>query len=419
MQQTPPHSPTLQSANPHDVLPLAQLFSTCVECFGLIHPSKNSDRPQELLLCKLGIEQARLLAWGDNVGITESQAANRNPSLDNPEVRTKVEAALHNIIERPAHVHRVTQFEKYGLKPPKRFTVSYQPALDSARLEVFREKFEALNNERWEVRRGMSVTAHHWMLSEIDKFPVFIDLVRHNVNELINLFGNTTAIDRAVKSDIKALGWHPVFDTWRASTDSTKLRLIKDACAESYPDYAAETAVALSSIERESADAYEERRNKDGRKDSIGYEDHDNGSEIPGVAAKMAQQAAEAKTSRPAHEKRPSFFDIFKRKSHKKVPTSDATSRPAAARSQSYAQPSGKHLTPPDSPEPERSKSIGHIGMTHGIDSVGEATGDGQGRSSMEANALSQTETYKSAASANIIPITSMISRHDQWRPDA
>jgi hypothetical protein len=42
-----------------DVFSLATQFSTCVEAFNLIHPSKDHDHAQKVALAKLGLQQGR------------------------------------------------------------------------------------------------------------------------------------------------------------------------------------------------------------------------------------------------------------------------------------------------------------------------------------------------------------------------
>ena len=53
-----------------NVLSLATQFSTCVEAFNLVHPHSDSNRGQKIALAKLGIQQGRLLIFGDVVGIS-------------------------------------------------------------------------------------------------------------------------------------------------------------------------------------------------------------------------------------------------------------------------------------------------------------------------------------------------------------
>ena len=93
-----------------------------------------------------------------------------------------LEKALQDIIDRPADLDRVSQFEKFGLKPPKHFRATSQPALDTARIESFRERLEIMQKQRWEVRRGMSVTISHWSVVDLKKFNAFLDLIKQKIS---------------------------------------------------------------------------------------------------------------------------------------------------------------------------------------------------------------------------------------------
>ena len=377
---------------------LAQLFSTCVECFGLIHPSKDWDHMQRLLIAQLGIQQARLLVWGDNLGICNT-GNSRDPRLDDPEYRPNIEQALQSIIDRPAHTDRATQFEKHGLKPPKKFTSAYQPALDSTRLEAFREKLEILQEHQWEQRRGMSITITHWSIIDSEKFYPFLRLIQEKVNALVELMGNEQQVDRGIKHDIKALGWHPILNKAKAAADMSKLRLIKEACATDYPEYAAATEGALEYLDKEWKESYEE---------IMGH--GTSGSEIPGAAAYVVRTApSQLKAAyAPQRPKLPGFFSHFRPKSWRKNSKGDARSSSideTTQRSQSYAHP----ITQPSPPlTPQRSKSTAVIPTKPG--SSGNHAQRGADHQ------LTPVETAKLSDQSSLEPVASMISRHDQWK---
>ncbi|KAF2424464.1 hypothetical protein EJ08DRAFT_652336 [Tothia fuscella] len=383
-------------------LSLAHLFSTCVECLLLIHPGKEWDRDQRLQIAKLGIQQGRLLAWGDMLGVCEV-GEGRDPRLDDPGTRNTIEKSLQNIIDRPAHLDRATQFEKYGLKSPRKFLTSSQTALDTARLEAFREKIEILQHQRWEVRRGMSITINHWIIADTQKFQIYLSLIREQVDFLIGLVDIEDRVNRAMKHDIRALGWHPIFTKPKASADMSKLRLIAEACATDYPEYAAATQGALAYLDKEWADSYREAMQKGSS---------DTSSEIPGAAAYVLGQSTSVKNAyKPVQVIRPGLFSILKpkswRKSSKDLGRSNSVDG-SKGRSMSVAAPaSSGQLTPPMSPE--RSKSIAVMSNRPELEVV-KADED------ME-NRLSQVETATSLGDkTDFQPVTSMISRHDQWQ---
>jgi hypothetical protein len=263
------------------VMALANLFSNTVEAFGLIRASQRWEREEQLLLSRLGIQQARLLIWGDILGVSSppssvtNQAVPKHPSaaypdlkeptffaprdarLDEPNTRQQVEDALSSIVDRSAHTTRDEMMEKFGLKPPKRFTPDYQPALDTTRLEAFREKYELLKEvaetyAHINSRRTNSIVMQSWTISDRTKFASFILLTQEKIDFLVSSMGVGERVDRAMRMDIRNFGWHITADRARIAQDVSKLKLIQDACKDDYPQYIIATTQALDNISRES-----------------------------------------------------------------------------------------------------------------------------------------------------------------------
>ncbi|KAF2104606.1 hypothetical protein NA57DRAFT_70812 [Rhizodiscina lignyota] len=384
-------------------LTLANLFSTCVECFGLVHGDKNWSRTEHLELTKLGIQQGRLLAWGDVVGICEADEQ-RDARLDEPDTRDKVEAALQAIIDRPAHTDRVTQFEQYGLKPPKKFSPGFEPALDFNRLEAFREKLYYMREriKKGEPRRGKSATMVHWQIVDALKFQDFVKLIRDNVDVLVELMGVRERVDMAMRHDIRAFGWHPVFERARASRDMSKLKMIRDVCKDEYPGYATAAEIALAQLDKEWNDNYEAVMERQATT-----------SEIPFAASKLIAKSTESKD----HDKRGSWFSHLKPKAWRKnskhhlevqSPATEGGTEGDPQRSKSLG-----HHEEDDDDDPlthARSKSISVMPM-----SAAEPPKESVIEESKEQDQLSRVDTAKSIAKMNLEPVTSMISRHDQW----
>ncbi|KAF2479992.1 prion-inhibition and propagation-domain-containing protein, partial [Neohortaea acidophila] len=262
------------------VIVLASLFSNCVEAFNLIHPSQRWDKQEQLLITALGLQQARLLIWGDTVGISSPPPtvtdraipkhpsaaypdlneptffSARDPALDQPDTRQKVDEALSALVERSAHTSREEMMELYGLRPPKRFTVEYQPALDGNRLESFRERHELLKEvaesyAHLNTRRNSSIVASTWAVSDYAKFADFIKLTQEKVDYLIELTDSQERVDRAMCMDIRALGWHLSADRARVAHDRSKLILVLEYSRQEYPQYVDAVNIALRNIERE------------------------------------------------------------------------------------------------------------------------------------------------------------------------
>lgn len=263
------------------VFSLATQFSTCVEAFNLIHPSKESDHAQKVALAKLGVQQGRLLIFGDAVGISAPPATIarhmipshpgitnpdphlpvnfgvRDARLENDAIHEKVRKALSEIAGRPGHLSRDELMERYGLKSPKRFNMLEHPALDTNRMEAFREKFGLLQDlvrqsgARANIKRSMSMTTSHWTVKDTTKFDEFVRAVRIEVDGLINLLGVNEQVDRGMKSDIRSMAWHPELSGPVVQQDWEKLRLIRQACEIDYPQYLEVADTALQYIHEE------------------------------------------------------------------------------------------------------------------------------------------------------------------------
>ncbi|KAH7132326.1 prion-inhibition and propagation-domain-containing protein [Dendryphion nanum] len=360
-----PPPPTLTKAQIlTNVLSLASQFSVCVEAFNLVHPAKDSDREQKVALAKLGIQQGRLLIFGDAVGISSPPATIakhmipshpgatnpdphlpvnfgvRDPQLDDPAKNEQVRKALDEIAGRPSHLSRDELMAKYGLKSPKRFTMLEYPALDTNRLEAFREKYALLQDlarqsgTRVATKRGMSMTMQHWTVHNVDKFDAFVDTARTEIDNLITLMGVKEQVDRGMKTDIRAMGWHPDLSGPLVRQDWEKLRLIREACIVDYPEYVDATYTALKYISEELK-----------------------GSSLSHMRAQLDEQAQRRKSddsnnasTRKEKDKRPSWLSHFKLKSWTK--SKDGTTSPLSAdrpRSKSIADPAADDESTPRS----------------------------------------------------------------------
>jgi hypothetical protein len=264
-----------------DVFSLATQFSTCVEAFNLIHPSKDHDHAQKVALAKLGLQQGRLLIFGDAVGISAPPATiarhmiPSHPGLTNPDphlpvnfgvrdarldedvINAKVRRALHEIAGRPTNMSRDELMNVYGLKSPKTFSRVEYPALDTNRLAGFREKYALLKDlmsqtgARASLKRNLSMTTSHWTVRDTTRFNEYVKVVRTEVDALIDLMGVKELVDRGTRSDLKSMGWHPDLTGPMVRHDWEKLRLIREACVVDYPEYLEVIDKALQYISEE------------------------------------------------------------------------------------------------------------------------------------------------------------------------
>ncbi|KAM0715578.1 hypothetical protein Q7P37_009076 [Cladosporium fusiforme] len=436
------------------VMALANLFSNTVEAFGLIRASQRWERDEQLLLARLGVQQARLLIWGDILGVSSPPPSSlpfsrhAMPRLDEPETRTQIEDALSSIVDRSAHTTRDEMMEKFGLKPPKRFTPDFQPALDTTRLEAFREKYELLKEvaesyARINSRRTNSIVMQSWTISDRAKFASFIRLTQEKIDFLVESMGISDRVDRAMRMDIRNFGWHLTADRARVAQDVSKLKLIQDACKDDYPQYIIATQQALDNISREN-------RENSGLGGPYSYNPYaaSEAKPKPEVKAKPAAAAATNGTASP-QPKRPflgGLFKSFRQKSkdtgipksthHKQQQQEQQQQQQTRPRSQSTIEPTpdpdrslsdagpATHLAPPsDGLERIRSKSL-DIQSSSAAPTSGSSTSAAPAVGSLDDQMLRVQDGLERLDTRETVhvpleqtqTVTSMISRHDQWR---
>ncbi|KAF2797814.1 hypothetical protein K505DRAFT_322328 [Melanomma pulvis-pyrius CBS 109.77] len=470
---TPPTAPPALSKAQVllNVLSLATQFSTCVEAFNLIHPSKDSDRHQKVALAKLGLQQGRLLIFGDVVGISSPPATIarhmipshpgatnpdphlpvnfgvRNPRLDEAGINEKVRAALDEIAGRPTHLSREDLMDKYGLKSPKRFMAIEYPALDTNRLEAFREKFGLLQDlvrqtgARATLKRGMSMTTQHWTVRDIGKFDEFVRTVRVEVDGLIALLGVKEQVDRGMRTDIKAFGWHPEMSGPIVRQDWEKLKLIQEACIQDYPEYVEITETALKYLSEELRGT--SLANMRALHPSVTPTTPTTPTSPTNRASGESTKPKLAHSSKPAEkEKRPGFLSHLKSwaKSSHKIPRERTKSIASPLDSEDPQRSLSEDLRRKESMdsdynglEPVRSKSLSAVPDEHApfnLDSRLESVATHDSKLETEPTFDSRLEavpTHDAAAYEDIDPLdtntlelantaNSLIDRHDMYK---
>ncbi|KAH9860603.1 hypothetical protein J1614_011934 [Plenodomus biglobosus] len=479
-----------------DVFSLATQFSTCVEAFNLIHPSKDNDHAQKVALAKLGLQQGRLLIFGDTVGISAPPATIarhmipshpgltnpdphlpvnfgvRDPRLDDEITNAKIRKSLHEIAGRPSNMSRDELMSTYGMKSPKSFSRLEYPALDTNRLEGFREKYALLQDllrqtgTRASIKRNMSMTTNHWTVKDGARFNHYVATVRTEVDSLIELMDVKEQVDRGTRSDIRCMAWHPDLTGPIVQQDWEKLRLIREACEVDYPEYIEVVDSALQYINEELKETSLANRRAslglvvptDGPAGGRRKSDYDIRSAPSRVAAaeKTHLQLSAERACDPnfGKEKRPGWLSAFKFKSWSKssknidkrrsnsTPGPDTVIDPMRSLSEGEAIP--PETTTSDNGNalaPVRSKSLSAIPDPNGpldLDSrMGELSVGNEHsdmpiiqenggeissfpeRELLDKYALSQVKTVSSEGSNthlhNVNTVSSLIDRHDKY----
>ncbi|KAJ9654563.1 hypothetical protein H2201_008984, partial [Coniosporium apollinis] len=391
-----------QSCSLDDLIALAILFNSCVQAFDHLHLSKNHDTTQKRLLTRLGIEQSRLLIWGDVVGISSPpptvatravplQPGDTNPDpelainfgirdarIDEPDMRQAIEEALNHLLRLfTPGVGDSEMYERYGLKPPKRFNSSIEAPLDPNRRDAFNEKFSLLRQLSPVWQRQTSVTLRHWTISDQSKFSAFISAVKDKVETLVHMMDVAERVDRGMKMDIKGFGWHPEPVGDRARQDWGRLRLIREACRDIYPEYADAADKVLAYLNEQLRESSTSK-----------YSEHQPVSHTTTATASSTNSGGHGEhapsPSKP-HYKRPGFLRFFKHsgrgksrgnqkdRSQSVASASSAEGDPARSKSESHNIASNE-LSPPL--EPQRSLSMSAIPIPRTVDAAVPDQGD-------------------------------------------
>lgn len=271
---------TQQGVSFADTLALSSLFSNCIESIGLIVPFHETRYSENLLVSKVAIQQNRLLCWGEILGISSPPASTgitqaipkhagstnpdpnqpinfsiRDPRLDDPELRIKINDALHGILDPIFSPDNADLRKTYGLKHYKAGRFAEQPFSNILRLEAFREKVALLedvthNFELPDLPRKKSRTLMpRWYIEDEALFSTYLEIIRQNTDYLIKLLDNQPQVDKAMAMDLRGMGWHPSDAQVDISRMAWKLGIIKEATEQlQYPEYTAAAKEALDNV---------------------------------------------------------------------------------------------------------------------------------------------------------------------------
>ncbi|KAI5272696.1 hypothetical protein E4T47_04085 [Aureobasidium subglaciale] len=401
-----------------DAYSLADLFADCVESINLIHGNHEESHSEEILTSQLGIEQARLLIWGDAVGVCSPPAVTgitsaipkhpgalnpeperplyfgtRDARLDDPRFRQRVEDSLRAIASPMTHLSKTKILQTYGLdhfKGSPKVRENHMLAPNPFRLQAFREKLELLQEvvtayPHAKTHKHLGVNKKMaWQIMDVAKTSELCTLIREKVDYLVQLMDVQAKVDKAMRYDVRAMGWHPSEDMNATIRDTLKLSLLVEASETLYPEYSTAAQEAMDNV----TDQWKGSRGYD-----IMMSEHHNPTIHKTASHTMLSQpirpsedTTRSNVSPPKTPKkgkllgslRPKLTRLFSGKSMERL--SPATADPSRSRSESG--PSGGANG--DALEPSRSKSLANDDLTH---------------------VLTHSATLES-----------MISRHDQYR---
>ncbi|KAJ1324745.1 Prion-inhibition and propagation [Microdochium nivale] len=214
---------------PAFVIGVAGVFTTCVDAFGYFKLYQNATKDIEIVLQKLDIEKARLLFWGENLGILS--ADRRNPQLLDERIANLVKRILGQIHELLTDSDKLTT--TYGVRTPDSSflrAVDYLSAKSQAIYQPSSDRFWVRNASRLaDFTRGSRAARTKWAIHERQKFQELVNTLSNFIEDLFKLIHVSREIlDHVVVEDIKSI------------MDISCLTIVEEA-TDNYPLYS-ETA---------------------------------------------------------------------------------------------------------------------------------------------------------------------------------
>lgn len=223
---------------------LAALFSNCIDCFHYFKAAQNCSAEAKTLLVKLDCEKARLLVWGNTVGILRPDYKERYPQLRDSE--SLIGRCIEQIISLLTDAQRL-QIE-YGSRQTAQLENQHYMAVVSVNsMNMFKT-----TKGRFFARAGKLNEAPNllsrikWAIRDGAKFRILLSHLKEFVDNIIELVPVALdVINSTVEGDITTI------------IDISTLRLAESGCEESYPSWSARA----SEVIRESEIGTLDRRN--------------------------------------------------------------------------------------------------------------------------------------------------------------
>lgn len=218
---------------------LASLFSTCIECFEYFKAGKDLEDDLEVLLVKLDVEKARLVIWGNAVGVLQAENEGRATDLSNPRTTELVERCLNQIVSLLSDADKLR--DAYGLQ----VTGTEQGALTRSNIvsgnsmNIFKTSYRrfAVRFASGQPRSGL-LTRTKWAILDKGKFE---GLILH-LRDFINGLHGVISVQRAKQDQV-------LCDDIASIVDLVKLRLIRRACEGSYQTLSAAASAVIEASE--------------------------------------------------------------------------------------------------------------------------------------------------------------------------
>ena len=192
-------------------LSLAGLFNTCVEAFSYLKAAQSLERDLQILLVKLDIQKARLLSWGNSVGITRALNEGDNSILEDEQNMQIIKSTLESIHVLLTDSQQLR--DRYALcEFPQSSNIAalrHVEMVSSTSMTIFRRSYNRLCNRIVKTNSQVPVPNRIvWAIQDREKFGDLVGHLRDLVDGLVALLPLVVqnAGNRIVENDIASLG---------------------------------------------------------------------------------------------------------------------------------------------------------------------------------------------------------------------
>ncbi|RMJ19020.1 hypothetical protein BHE90_014417 [Fusarium euwallaceae] len=219
---------------------LGQLFAGCVQAYGFFTTAANLDTDSQRLLCKVRIEEMRLVVWGRDWGVAEGRLEAHLESTRNPQLRSLALQILGELHSAVTDFNKLK--ERYGLVDEGKSSTSLEvkggkvgkkspsPSRNGSRDDEGRKSnglaktLSASSERSWGKEFGLRAK---WVIGDKEKFINLLKDLRDYNDGLERLFplSHLPSFQRA---------WtHQLLES--AQRDLTQLSLLETAATGVYP----------------------------------------------------------------------------------------------------------------------------------------------------------------------------------------
>lgn len=190
---------------------LAGLFNTCIEAFSYLKAAQSLERDLQILLVKLDIQKARLLSWGNSVGITQALKEGDNGIWEDEQKRQIIKSTLESIHILLTDSQQLR--DRYALceLPQSSNIVAFgrvEP-VSSTSMTIFRRSYNRLCNRIVKTNGQVPVPNRIiWAIQDREKFGDLVGHLRDLIDGLVTLLPLVVqnAGNRIIENDIASLG---------------------------------------------------------------------------------------------------------------------------------------------------------------------------------------------------------------------